>query len=87
MDVENAVFAVAQEHQFDGARSASDLTAQLRADGATCARHQHALAVHQRRHLRRVDLHRLTAQQIFDLHVAKLPMLARAARATRTCRG
>ena len=71
VDVEDAVLAVTQQHQFGGAQ-AGDLAAQFRADRPTGARHQHALAAHQRRHLRRVDLHRRAAQQILDLYFPEL---------------
>ena len=77
-DLEDAVLAVAEDDQLGGL-AADDLAAQLRADGAACAGHQHAPAAEQRGDLRRVGLHRLTAQQILDLHVAKLADAGRTA--------
>ena len=86
VDVEDAVLAVTQQHQFGGTQ-AGDLAAQFRADRPTSARHQHALAAHQRRHLRRVDLHRRAAQQILDLYFPELADADRCHQSAHTSPG
>ncbi len=69
---------MAEDDQF-GRPAADDLAAQLGADGAARAGHQHAPAADQRGDLLRVGMHRLAAQQVFDLHVAQLADAGRAA--------
>ena len=71
MDLEDAVLAVAQQHEL-GRLVAEDLPAQLGADGAAGAGDQHALAAASARALGRVGLHRVAPEQVLDLDVAQL---------------
>ena len=56
-----------------------DLTAQLRADGAAAACHQHGLAADKISDPGIIQMYRLAAQQVFDLHLADGRRIAAAA--------
>ena len=72
LDLEQVVLGVVEQH--DLARSdARDLTAQLRADRAAGARHEHGLLGQVGAHAIELHVHRLAAEHVLDAHLAHLP--------------
>ena len=78
LDREQIVLSVIQQH--DAARfHAGDLTAQLRADRAACARDEYGVPGQIFAHARQLHLHRLAPEHVLHAHGAHLPR-QRAAR-------
>ena len=80
LDLEEVVLGVVDEHDLVRLH-ARDLAAQLRADRAAGARHEHRLARQVGAHPLQLHLHRLAAEHILDAHLAHLPRERAAAAA------